>query len=134
MWEQCYQENWLIAYRPNKAKCGPFSPLVQILWGGHGPPPAPPLPTPLCDDNRKRFAIIVAFAVYVPHWNVRYFICGSSRSNAITANMLRVNGICGFIRAPNFVHCMQYIVARAEHAKHSTLEFSRFFLKEPPTI
>ena len=33
-----------------------------------------------CDDNRKRFAIIVAFAVYVPHWNVRYFICGLSRS------------------------------------------------------
>ena len=31
-----------------------------------------------CDDNRKQFAIIVAFAVYVPHWNVRYFICGSA--------------------------------------------------------
>ena len=26
---------WLIADRPNEAKkCGPFSPLVQILWGG----------------------------------------------------------------------------------------------------
>ena len=43
-----------------------------------------------CDDNRKRFAIIVAFAVYVPHWNVRYFICGLSRSNTITANMLHL--------------------------------------------
>ena len=31
-----------------------------------------------CDDNRKRFAIIVSFAVYVPHWNVRYFICDLS--------------------------------------------------------
>ena len=28
---------WLIADRPNKAKkCGPFSPLVQILWGREG--------------------------------------------------------------------------------------------------
>ena len=25
-----------------------------------------------CDENRKQFAIIVAFAIYVPHWNVRY--------------------------------------------------------------
>ena len=37
---------WLIADRPNEAKkCGPFSPLVQILWGGGGGggawPPAP---------------------------------------------------------------------------------------------
>ena len=39
-----------------------------------------------CDDNRKRFAIIVAYAVYAPHWNVRYFICGLSRSNTLTAN------------------------------------------------
>ena len=41
-----------------------------------------------CDDNRKRFAIIVPFAVYVPHLNVRYSICDFSRSNTITANML----------------------------------------------
>ena len=28
---------WLIADRPNKEKkCGLFSPLVQILWGGGG--------------------------------------------------------------------------------------------------
>ena len=28
---------WFIADRPNEAKkCGPFSPLVQILWGGGG--------------------------------------------------------------------------------------------------
>ena len=57
-----------------------------------------------CDDNRKRFAIIVAFAVYVPHCNVRYFICGLSRSNTITA----ICCICAyglwyfrFNRAPN---------------------------------
>ena len=38
---------WLIADRPNETKkCGPFSLLVQILWGGHAPP-CPPLPTPL---------------------------------------------------------------------------------------
>ena len=43
-----------------------------------------------CDDNRKRFAIIVAFAVYVPHLNVRYFICDLSRSDTITANMLHL--------------------------------------------
>ena len=40
-----------------------------------------------CDDNRKRFAIIVSFAVYVPHWNVRYSICDFGRSNTLTANM-----------------------------------------------
>ena len=45
-----------------------------------------------CDDKRKRFAIIVPFAVYVPHWNVRYSICDFtfSRSNTITANMLHL--------------------------------------------
>ena len=43
-----------------------------------------------CDDNRKRFAIIVPFAVYVPHWNVRNSICDFSRSNTITANMLHL--------------------------------------------
>ena len=35
---------WLIANRPNEAKkCGPFSPLVQILWGAMPPPPPAPL-------------------------------------------------------------------------------------------
>ena len=43
-----------------------------------------------CDDNRKRFPIIVAFAVYVPHWNERYFICGLSGFNSITENMLHL--------------------------------------------
>ena len=41
-----------------------------------------------CDDNRKRFAIIESFAVYVPHWNVRYSMCDFSRSTTITTNML----------------------------------------------
>ena len=46
--------------------------------------------TKIANDGVIRFAIIiyiVAYAVYVPHWNVRYFICGLSRSDTITANM-----------------------------------------------
>ena len=43
-----------------------------------------------CDDNRKRFAIIVPIAVFVPHWNVRYCICDFSRSITITANILHL--------------------------------------------
>ena len=43
-----------------------------------------------CDDNRERFAIIVPFAVYLPHWNLRCSICNFSRSNRITANMLHL--------------------------------------------
>ena len=43
-----------------------------------------------CDDNCKRFAIIVPFAVFLPHWNVRYSICDFSRSITITANMLHL--------------------------------------------
>ena len=43
-----------------------------------------------CYDNRKRFAIIVAFAVYVPHWNVRGFTCDLSKSNTITVNRIYV--------------------------------------------
>ena len=37
-----------------------------------------------------------------PHWNVRYFICGLSRSNTITAIIccFYAYGICGFSRAP----------------------------------
>ena len=49
--------------------------------------------TKIANDGVIRFAIIiyiVAFAVYLPHWNVRYFICGLSRSNTITANMLHL--------------------------------------------
>ena len=48
---------WLIADRPNEAKkCGLFSPLVQILWGGGGGGGgggghAPPLPTPLVNPD-----------------------------------------------------------------------------------
>ena len=38
---------WLIADRPNKEKiCGPFSPLVQILWGAMAPCPPPSSYTP----------------------------------------------------------------------------------------
>ena len=40
-----------------------------------------------CDDNYKRFAIIVPFAVFVSHWNVRYSICDLS---TITVNMLHL--------------------------------------------
>ena len=56
--------------------------------------PKTQITTKIANDGVIRFAIIiyiVAFAVYLPHWNVRYFICGLSRSNTITANMLHLH-------------------------------------------
>ena len=49
-----------------------------------------------CDDNRKRFAIIVPFAVYVPHRNVRYSICAFIRPNTITENISLGHNGCHF--------------------------------------
>ena len=48
-----------------------------------------------CDDNRKRFAIIVAFAVYVPHWNLRYFIC-EYVAFALMVFAVLVGHLCGY--------------------------------------